>query len=84
MNFIEVADDSLIPELIAEHKLDRRVKYFSVSGQLCRAGKATMPCTGCNEFGEMGGRHYNYGGCRECGYTGKRVNVFPIFITKED
>lgn len=70
-----------IDKLIAQHKLDRRKNYTEFMEVLCTVQKVTQPCTGCNEYPEMTAPPERGEGCKECGYTGKRVNIFPVPVT---
>lgn len=70
-------------EHLVRHRVDRRRSYAREANDVLMLCSFTISCSGCCEGGEYGGllHHYEYdekagchigGGCRECGYTGKR------------
>lgn len=61
-------------------KIDRRCKPFIWNGELVRNVKYTHSCSGCNEHGEYENTPAIGCGCRECGYTGKRVGCYPELL----
>jgi len=63
---------ALIRKAVLYHKLDRRFAY-TVCPDSCLSvsSKCTIGCSGC--VAQDGSQL----GCRECGYTGKRVVYFP-------
>jgi len=63
---------NIIASLINEYHLDRRKKYLIHNGLLCVDEKTTEDCQGCTDYGEYGVKYGPFG-CKECGYTGKRV-----------
>lgn len=76
-------------EKISGIKLDGRRKYYLYEGEVFINEKFTRSCTGCYEGGEYNGLAHNYpwdekaqcrvgSGCEECGYTGKRVEHYPV------
>ena len=67
---------------VLRHGLDRRKIYTAVDGVLATAEKFTMECSGCRcDCGDGHPCSHGCGGCRECGYTGKRVVLFSCPVT---
>ena len=66
-----------IEEAVNELHLDRRFKYDLYGNELVYSIRVTVPCSGCNEWSEGKGENIDYGGCSECGYTGKVRNYYP-------
>ena len=63
---------ALIRTAVLHHKLDRRFVYtVCPDSYLSVACKFTIGCSGC--VAQDGSQL----GCKECGYTGKRVVHFP-------
>lgn len=55
-------------DAMAGKRLDRRRNYMVISGKVCESSDWSSPCSGCSDDFCSG----RGGGCRECGYTGKR------------
>lgn len=64
-----------VEEAVKTLKLDRRRKWGEYSGLLCTNAWVTVSCSGCSEYDE--GYFRGAMGCSECGYTGKRRNLYP-------
>lgn len=61
-------------------KLDRRHKWESWNGDLCYPYRFTMSCSGCAcDCSDGYGCNHGNAGCPECGYTGKRRMVVPVY-----
>lgn len=69
-----------LDRLVRRLGLDRRKRYCVWGGVLCTHEKFTDDCSGCTDCGDYGSKYGPYG-CRECGYTGKRVVYFPDPVT---
>ena len=68
-----------IRKAVLRHKLDRRFVYtVCPDSYLSVACKFTTSCSGCTA---MDGSNL---GCRECGFTGKRVVHFPAPVEIRD
>lgn len=64
-----------IRRAVLRHKLDRRYVYtVCPEGKLSIDSRFTGQCSGCVA---MDGSNL---GCRECGYTGRRVTEFPMQV----
>jgi len=68
-----------IRRAVLRHRLDwRKVYELGFDGELATRERCTLACSGCScDCSEFGGCSHGSGGCRECGYTGKRVQEFP-------
>lgn len=67
-----------IRSLVLRHRLDRRKTYcLGFDGELATVERATMGCSGCSCDCHPGCGHGS-AGCHECGYTGKRMQEFPV------
>ena len=70
---------ALIRKAVLHHKLDRRFVYtVCPDSYLSVACKFTSGCSGC--VAQDGSQL----GCKECGYTGKRVVHFPAPVEIKD
>lgn len=66
-----------IHRAVIRYGLDRRKVYgLGFQGELSTMQRCTLGCSGCSCDCHPGCGH-GCGGCHECGYTGKRVCVFP-------
>ena len=62
-----------IRRAVLRHKLDRRFVYSATpEGYLAKVGKYSSGCSGCMSIFNPSANL----GCKECGYTGKRVTVY--------
>lgn len=69
-----------IEHAIEELKLDRRHKWEVFNETLCYPHYYTAPCSGCScDCSDGYGCNHGNSGCHECGYTGKRRDVAPIY-----
>lgn len=68
-----------VREVVQRHKLDRRIKWFAYCGIVTRDAKATTACSGCScDCSDGYGCDHGNSGCSECGYTGKRIGIYPV------
>lgn len=68
-----------IRRAVLRHRLDRRKVYeMGFDGELATQARCTMVCSGCSCdcSPDYGCSHGGYG-CKECGYTARRVFDFP-------
>jgi hypothetical protein len=74
-----------IPRLVRRLGLDRRrvytVGYFN---ELAVEGRVTTWCSGCRCESCDGRCSHPSAGCRECGFTGKRIERFPDPVMVND
>lgn len=75
-------------DAVAGRRVDRRRCYAIMAGEdgnpvLCESVQWTDDCSGCTEIGDYGVK-YGPGGCRECGYTGRRRTGYwlPVEIAE--
>lgn len=68
---------SAIERAVLDRKLDRRKVYAVTFGLLASMERFTAACSGCScDCGDGFPCSHGANGCRECGYTGKRVTNF--------
>ena len=70
-------------EKVVGHKLDRRRNYYSFFGDIYYNTSFTAACSGCSDDGEYASSSIG-SGCHECGYTGKRVQHWPVPVFMDD
>lgn len=92
-SYLHDKDRVLIRRAVRKHGLDRRKVYgLAMGGALATEESCTTSCGSCACDCSEGRCSHGSGGCRWCGYTGKRVQKFsdPVtidgnpFFLKED
>ena len=75
-----IAEFNTLEVAISELNLDRRHKWEVFEGKVCHPAKISLPCSGCScDCGDGYGCNHEPAGCRECGGSGKRRMIFPVF-----
>lgn len=69
-----------IRRLVLRLKLDRRKVYCEAGGMLSTEDRYTGPCWECACNCHAFACSHGNCGCRECGYTGKRVRLFAAYV----
>ena len=74
-----------VEEAIKILRLDRRRKYFEWCDNLIYNQWYTAPCSGCScDCSDGYGCSHGNAGCQECGYTGKRRDIYPMPVFMPD